>query len=104
MKGDNSDTVNLKTGVEPRSRQISLHDNKLAEGGGTFITHPSQLDPVDVSRLQCTNFLFDRYSYIDIKTPDTLSPELTEVKAVISPTSGAGEKESINNGEGNKNH
>ncbi|KAF6023258.1 HEATR4 [Bugula neritina] len=34
-------------------------------------------DPVDATRMQSTHFLFDRYSHIDIKSPDVLtySPE-----------------------------
>lgn len=32
------------------------------------------LAPVDASRLHSTNYLFHRYTYIDVETPKTLSP------------------------------
>ena len=59
--------------LRPESVEHSLPSTARLLGEEYFREKPSDLDPVDRTRLQSTNFLFDRYSYIDIKTPDTFS-------------------------------
>lgn len=55
------------------SAERSVPSSAKFLGTGNFKDKPSDIDPVDMARLQSTNFLFDRYSYVDIKTPDTFS-------------------------------
>lgn len=57
----------------PESVEHSLPSTVRLGGVDDFREKPSDLDPVDRTRLMSTNFLFDRYSNIDVKTPDTFS-------------------------------
>ena len=54
---------------------FSVPDKKLKTiEKGDNLSNSDSLDPVDATRLQGTHFLFDRYSYIDIKSPEEFSP------------------------------
>lgn len=55
----------------------------LGDGNNQFTSvNTESLDPVDVTRLQGTNFLFERYSYIDIQSPDAFTPAPPDSKTV----------------------